>query len=100
MTFHEILHSDVGRFKVTEWYEERGIEVQENTPEEIIALVLEMDDRLKGIWRTTQEDEELQRRFWSLFRPSELHGVFLSRIGAQFLRNNQELLDCPAGHEP
>ena len=52
-----------------------------------------MDERLKGTWQTTEEDEELQQRFWSLFKPSELNQVFLSRIGAEFLRQNRELLD-------
>lgn len=52
-----------------------------------------MDERLKGMWQTTEEDEELQRRFWSLFKPSELNRVFRSRIGAEFLRQNRELLD-------
>ena len=70
-----------------------GIEVIENTPEEILAVAVEMDERLKGIWRTTEEDEELQRRFWSLSKPSELNRVFVARIGAEFLRQNRELLE-------
>lgn len=56
-------------------------------------ISVEMDERLKGTWQTTEEDEELQRRFWSLFKPSELNRVFRSRIGAEFLRQNRELLD-------
>ena len=93
LTFREILDSGIGRFLRSEQYEQLGIEVVENTPEEITALAVEMDERLKGTWQTTEEDEGLQRRFWSLFKPGELHGVFLSRIGAEFLRQNRELLD-------
>ena len=52
-----------------------------------------MDERIKGTWQSTEEEEELQQRFWSLFKPSELNRVFLSRIGAEFLRQNRELLD-------
>ena len=77
----------------SEKHEQLGVEVMENTAEEITALAVEMDERLKGTWQTTEEDEELQRRFWSLFKPSELNQVFLSRIGAEFLRQNRELLD-------
>lgn len=69
------------------------IEIIDNTPEEITTLVMEKDQRLKGEWQTTKEDEELQRRFWALFKPSELNQVFLSRIGAEFLCQNRELLD-------
>lgn len=54
---------------------------------------MEMDERLNGAWRTTDQDEELQKRFWSLFPTSELNGVFLSRIGTEFLRQNRELLN-------
>jgi len=93
LTFHEILDSDVGRFSRSEQYEQAGIDVVENTHEEIVALAVEMDERFKGVWKTTEEDKELQQRFWSLFKPSDLHGTMLSRIGSEFLRQNQELLD-------
>ena len=40
--------------------------------------------RIKGI----------QRRFQALFKPRELNGFLgLSRIGAQFLRQNRQMLD-------
>jgi len=93
LTFGEVLDSGIGRFSKSEQYERSGIEVVENTPEEITALAVEMDERLKGTWQTTEEDEQLQRGFWSLFKPSELHGTIVSRIGAEFLRQNRELLD-------
>lgn len=93
LAFREILDSGAGRFLESEQYEHLGVQVLENTPEEITAVAVEMDERLKGTWQTTEEDEELQRRFWSLFKPSELNGVFLSRIGTEFLRHNRELLD-------
>jgi putative glycosyltransferase (TIGR04372 family) len=93
LTFREILYSGIGRFLKNEQYEQMRIEVIENTPEEITALVIEMDERLKGRWQDTEEDEELQRCFWSIFKPSELNQVFLARIGTEFLRQNQELLD-------
>lgn len=92
MTFREILDSGVGRFLETQQYEEAGIQPVENTPEEITALALEMDARLKGTWQRTEEDERLQQRFWALFKPSDLNQVFLSHVGAEFLRQNQELL--------
>jgi len=93
LTFRETLDSEIGRFLHTEQHEQLGIEVVENTPEEITAVAVEMDERLKGTWQTIEEDEKLQRRFWVLFKPSELNQVFRSRIGAEFLRQNRELLD-------
>lgn len=93
MRFREILESGVGRFTSDEPYEQFGIEVVENSPEEIRAVVIEMDERLKGTWQTTEEDEALQRRFWSLFKASKLHNVIRTRIGSEFLRQNRALLD-------
>jgi len=93
LTFGEIFDSGVGRFPGSLQFEQLRIEAVENTPEEITALAIEMDERLNGTWKITDEDEELQRRFWSLFKPSELNGVFLSHIGTEFLRQNRELLE-------
>ncbi|MFC1909220.1 TIGR04372 family glycosyltransferase [Chloroflexota bacterium] len=94
LTLREIFDWEVDDFRRTQQFEQAGIEPVENTPEEITALAMEMDERLKGTWQTTEEDEELQRRFWSLFRAHEdRHGIIVSRIGAEFLRQNQEFLD-------
>lgn len=92
MTFCEILESGAGRFLESEQYAKFGIEPVENTSEEILAVAIEMDERLKGTWKTTEDDEELQRHFWSLFKSSELHGNVKARIGVNFLRQNQDLL--------
>jgi putative glycosyltransferase (TIGR04372 family) len=92
MTFYEILDCGAGRFLFNKQFEQCGIELIENTPEEIAALAVEMDDRLKGTWQTSEEDEELQHRFWTLFKPSELNGVFRARIGAEFLRQHRDWL--------
>lgn len=93
MTFRKILDSGAGRFLETQQFEQFGIELIENTPKEIVALAIEMDERLKGMWQTSEEDEELQRRFWALFKPSKLHGNFVSRIGAEFLRQHRDWLE-------
>lgn len=91
MKFKEILECGAGRFHYK--YEENGIEFIENTPEEILDATIEMDRRLKGTWKSTDEDEERQRRFWALFKPNELNRVFRSRIGASYLRDYHELID-------
>lgn len=93
MTFREIFASGAGRFLDFSKYEDMGIDLMKSTPEEIAAVVLEMEGRLKGTWQTTEEDEELQRRFWEIFPRSELHGEIRSRIGADFLRQNKAWLE-------
>ena len=94
LTFREILESGIGRtFQRTDQYEAAGLDVVDNTPEEITALALEMDARLSQTWQAAPEDEELQRRFWALFAGSPLHGVIRARVGAAFLRQQAHLLE-------
>ena len=64
----------------------------ENTPQEILAVIMEIEDRLEGTWQAEPEDEELQDRFWSLVDKSEWHGVIRGHIGAEYLRENRNLL--------
>ena len=95
MTVREIFQSGAGRWCKDDLYTAHGIEVLDNTPEEIAALVREMDERLKGTWRTTEEDEELQQRFLEQFRRHSTVNPDIQayrRIGAEFLRQHQELL--------
>ena len=68
-----------------------NLQLIENTPEEIRAVTIEMDERINGRWNTTEEDEELQQRFWALYGPDKLKSPDL-RIGAEYLRENQELI--------
>ena len=93
MMFKEIFKSGAGRFLSTEQYKQLGIELIENTPDEILDVSMEMHQRLNGTWETTEEDEALQKRFWELFPKSELHGDMKARIGVDFLRQNRELLN-------
>ena len=93
MTILEIIESGAGRFLRTEEYEKAGIELLENTPQEILDACIEMDERLKGTWNTTEEDDVLQKAFWDNFKSSDLNVVMQSRIGAKFLKQNRDLLE-------
>ena len=92
LTFREILESGVGRYDRSDLYKQDGITVIGNTPDEIMDLVVEMDERLSGTWQTSEEDEQLQRQFADLFKSSSLHGHIAARVGAKFLRQNRDLL--------
>ena len=91
MSFRETCESAAS--SRSDQYEELGLDVIENTADEITALAVEMDERLNNSWQMTEEDEELQRRFWAILNFGELHKPFLPRIGAEFLRQNRVLLD-------
>ncbi len=93
LTFKEIMDSEIGRFILKEDYESAGFDIINNTPEEIKAVIEEMDERLKGTWQTTDQDEYLQEKFWSLFKKNSFRTKIISRIGAEFLNSNKTLLN-------
>ena len=92
MTFKEIYKSGSGRVVRTDEFENRGIKLIENTPEEIFDVSQEMFERLNGTWEPAPEDEELQSAFRALYPKDEYTSVLRARIGAKFLRQNQQLL--------
>ncbi len=92
LTFGEILESGVERYNGNQ-YRKAGLIPVENTAEEILDLAKEMNERLDGNLEYTEEDEELQKRFHSLFQPHHLCYGAPARIGTKFLQQNKELLD-------
>lgn len=93
LTFQEIIKMGADWWLKDEMFVQAGIEVIENSAEEILALTKEINKRLDGVWIGKDEDEELQLQFRSLFPPGHRCYGFPSRIGAEFLRQNQELLE-------
>jgi putative glycosyltransferase (TIGR04372 family) len=91
LTFREIialnLHASEAILSVPS-----GVRIVENTAEEITALALEMDARIDGTWTPDPGDAEREDRFRRLFPPGSPNNISLSRIGAPFLRANEELL--------
>jgi putative glycosyltransferase (TIGR04372 family) len=69
-----------------------GLELVHNTPDEISAVVREMEQRIDGTWLEAEEDEELQRRFGALYQPAHVCYGMPGCIGAEFLRQHSYLL--------
>ena len=92
MKIEEIIKSGVGKLNHKDEYEKKGIELVKNSPTEILDASEEMESRLNGTWKTEEEDDLLQKKFWSHFKNSALHGNFKSKIGTKFLRENRNIL--------
>jgi len=98
LTISEIISSNVMRAQYADNFEENDIELQENNPEEIRDIVIEMDERLSGNWKETKEDLFLQKDFWSIYTKNikklnleePLIGKIKARFGAKYLRENQD----------
>ncbi|SVD87181.1 uncharacterized protein METZ01_LOCUS440035, partial [marine metagenome] len=91
MTFSEIMNLELGGVDTNDILSKLNLELLENTPKEINAVTIEMDERLNGTWETTTEDDELQERFWAIFGPNKLKSPDL-RIGTEYLRQNKDLM--------
>ena len=93
LTLREIIRSGADAWIRSEQYEQAGIEPVQNSPEEILSLAREMNDRIDGTWVAESEDEELQERYRGLFPPGHYAHGSPSLVGAEFLRENREWLD-------
>lgn len=91
-TFTEMLN--LHGYSEEKHQQQLGVRLVKNTVEEIKAACDEMNARIDGTWVETKEDIELQRRYQELIvkhsNKPEWNGG--GRIGAQFLRDNQDLL--------
>ena len=94
MTIREMVSTKAWGFSVTNSFEENGLVPIENTSEEILEVSIEMHQKLLGELKYSEEDEFLQKKFWSILSES---GDFVvpesARVGTSFLRNNQFLLN-------
>jgi putative glycosyltransferase (TIGR04372 family) len=92
LTFSEIFKSGAHLFTLYAQYQKANIEPVDNTPDEICAVVSEMERRLSGTWENDPEDEVLQdclRAIWPLRAESR---PLQARIGTEFLRKHIGLL--------
>lgn len=92
LTFREVFDSDIANFRFTELYQQHGIRVVENSPEDVLALALEMLDRVEGRYAYSPQDDALQVRFKSLMREGHFSFGGGTRVGRNFLRKYEHLL--------
>jgi putative glycosyltransferase (TIGR04372 family) len=95
LTLHEIFSNDLGFCVSNSEYQAKGVRLEDNTPDEIRDVVIEMAKRLEGDWLTQNEDDSLQSQFWEIYPVNAAadsgvpyHGEIRSRYGSNFLRNN------------
>ena len=80
-------------------YEDAKVLIKNLSEEEILQAVLEIEARLNGNWKNSEEDNQLQNRFWEIYKTfpeyNKYHGVIHSeaRIGSLFLREDPEWLN-------
>src|SRR5204862_474344 len=91
LTFAELLSSEIGNLRHTEFYDERGLAALENDADEVRDLALEMLARIEGTAAYSTEDETRQQRFRALFRSGHFSYGSPGRVGRDFLRKYEHL---------
>ena len=108
LSLSEIFSYGVAYAFETKTFEQKGIELVENTSEEIKDLVIEMVEKLEYKKKLDPEDEELQKKFRNLYasniksydyqqvsknlKDSIIHGQIRSSFGTKFLKKNRDWL--------
>ena len=92
LSFREVIRLGAVDWKHSQEYRDAGLQPINNTADEILAVAMELNERIDATWRTREEDSVLQRQFNQLF-PDELKAEARQcLVGSQFLRQNKDLL--------
>jgi putative glycosyltransferase (TIGR04372 family) len=92
LSFREVMKSPIANFRFTWQYEKAGIQITENSPQDIRAMTVEMLDRLAQRSVYDELDEYLQQKFHRLMLPGHYSYGASSRIGRDFLRKHAHLI--------
>ena len=93
LSFKEILDSPASNFRYSSEFNAAGLELVNNSPEEIKDLAIEQLERIASPnFVYDKQDEALQIRFRELFRPGHYMYGSASRVGRAFLKQYQHLL--------
>jgi putative glycosyltransferase (TIGR04372 family) len=94
LTISEIVNSKSALYWDTKYFQDDGIELIKNSPEEIKQLAIEAAKRQKKEWKD-YEGDKLQEKFRKIFSRKKtfdeikFHGEIKGRIGSDFLKKNQ-----------
>ena len=95
LTFSEYLRHS---YLESDKYINNEITIKELSSKDIYLAVYEMERKLQNKWKSEEEDEELIRRYWSIFRSNKKFNLYHnfvhpeSELSVTFLRNNSEFL--------
>ena len=92
ITFAEILRSPMSNFRYSSMFEKEHISLQENTPDEIASLAMEMMDQVDGRIQYSEEDNRSQRYLRSKFHACHYSYFGAGRVGREFLRKHGNLM--------
>lgn len=90
LSFSELMSTPISSIYYTKKLLNLGIQIVDNTPNEIKSVVLEMLERCNGQLQYSEEDQLLQQKFKRLSQACNSYGN--NRIGRDFIRHYAHLL--------
>ena len=90
LSFKEIFDKGISSFTHKEQFDRYNFVNVENTSDDILDVVKEMNMRIDMNWKHKYED--LQKKFWSLVKPHHRCYGSPARVGSDFLKRNKGLL--------
>lgn len=93
LTFDEMLKSGAASFVEAKQFYRLGIDLIENSPQEINDLVTEMEQRQSGSWITSEDEIHWQQEYSNILRENGYDIRRMPRIGTSYLLSNLDLLD-------
>jgi putative glycosyltransferase (TIGR04372 family) len=97
LTIPEMLRGPLGNARFTHCMELAQTTAENNSPEDIRDLALEVLSELEGTFQETEEDRQLQVACRSLMKPGDYTYGAVSRFGRVFLRKHRWLLEESRG---
>ena len=96
LTITQMLEKGLFGAHLSSDFKEKNVEVIENSSEDIVDFISEIDKQLKGKWVLLPNDEDLQKRFNQIlqnhmFKKGIEHSNL--RLGSSFLTRHQNILD-------
>lgn len=91
LTLKEMLQTEVCNFNSVAEFDEAGLVTSENSASEVLAVTMEMNERLDGCFVSAPEDKALQQHIDCLLQPRHQNYGMSAKIGAAYLRSHSEL---------
>ncbi|NGX41631.1 MAG: hypothetical protein KR126chlam4_01474 [Candidatus Anoxychlamydiales bacterium] len=91
--FPEIVKTPSANYTKDKEFENDGIKLLENSPEELRDATIEMLNRLEGIQKYSEYEEKLQNKMLSLFKPNNFCYKTPVRFASSFLKKYSHLLE-------
>lgn len=94
LSFPEIMHAEIANYRMAGLFEEAGLEIIDNSAEEIAALARQMLDRINGTLPDPEASDTQRQQAWhALKNPSHYCYHAAGEIGRDFLRQHARLMD-------